>query len=251
MTGWEAARFFPFEHPRRTMEGLGSVVQRPTRGHLIKDVLLIDGALYKGNASFWLSDRPNGLPRIIVEKEIERGAAYCSPYGNRWFGTRWLAEDCVTYALACNEGVPVTTAPSARFPLYRQAPDYEDWLSMQQPLRLHSAFFELVLFDYSSHNTNHHLRYRAMGEKLLSRVTYQSHPGVFILRGSSGDLRLLRNELEIAEHLQKQRGFHIAGPSNCDLSTIVATCAGARWWRASKEASSSTALMFLRPALRC
>ncbi|GLO51175.1 hypothetical protein PPUN110474_25750 [Pseudomonas putida] len=60
MTGWEAKRFFPFEHPRRTMEGLGSVAQPPTRGYLI------NGALYKNNASFWLSDRPNGLPRIVV-----------------------------------------------------------------------------------------------------------------------------------------------------------------------------------------
>lgn len=227
VTGWEEARFFPYEHPRRTMEGLGSVEQRPTRGHLIKDVLLIDGALYKGNAIFWLSDRPNGLPRIVVDREIERGAAYCSPYGNRWFGT-WLAEDCVTYPLACNEGVPVATAPSARFPLYPQAPGYEEWLGMQ-PLRLHSAFFrELVLFDDSSQNTNQYLRHRAMKEKILSRVSYQSHPGVFILRGNTGDLRLLRNELEIAEHLQKQRGFRILDPTKYDLPTIVATCAGAR-----------------------
>ncbi|WP_189395247.1 glycosyltransferase family 61 protein [Pseudomonas laurentiana] len=227
VTGWEEARFFPYEHPRRTMEGLGSVEQRPTRGHLIKDVLLIDGALYKDDAIFWLSDRPNGLPRIVVDREIERGAAYCSPYGNRWFGT-WLAEDCVTYPLACNEGVPVATAPSARFPLYPQAPDYEEWLGMQ-PLRLHSAFFrELVLFDDSSQNTNQYLRHRAMKEKILSRVSYQSHPGVFILRGNTGDLRLLRNELEIAEHLQKQRGFRILDPTKYDLPTIVATCAGAR-----------------------
>ncbi|KIY41047.1 hypothetical protein TZ03_09110 [Pseudomonas sp. 10-1B] len=227
VTGWEATRFFPFEHPRRTMEGLGSVEQRPTKGYLIKDVMLIDGALYKDTASFWLSDRPSRLPRIVVEQEIERGAAYCSRYGNRWFGT-WLAEDCVTYALACNEGVPVTTAPSGRFPLFSQAPAYEDWLGMH-PLRLRSAYFrELVLFDDASHNTNQSARYRAMGQKLLARVNYQSHPGVFILRGYAGDLRLLHNELEIAEHLQKHRGFRILDPLKSDLSTIVETCAGAR-----------------------
>lgn len=227
VTGWEAKRFFPFEHPRRTMEGLGSVEQAPTRGYLIKDVILIDGALYKNNASFWLSDRPNGLPRVVVEQEIERGAAYCSRYGNRWFGT-WLAEDCVTYALARNEGVPVTTAPSGRFPLFSQAPHYEEWLGMH-PLRLRTAFFrELVLFDDFSHNTNQSERYRAMGQKLLSRVNYQPHPGVFILRGCDGDPRLLHNELEIAEHLHKHRGFRILDPLKCDLATIVQTCAGAR-----------------------
>ncbi|MEF9900761.1 MAG: glycosyltransferase family 61 protein [Pseudomonas sp.] len=227
VSGWEAARFFPYEHPRRTMEGLGSVEQPPTRGYLIKDVLLIDGTLYKGNASHRLSDHSSRLPGIVVEKEIERAAAYCSPYGNRWFGT-WLAEDCLTYALACNEGTPITTAPSARFPLFLQAPPYEDLLGMR-PLRLHNAFIrELVLFDDASHNSNQYLRHRALGEKLLARVDYKPHPGIFILRGEAGDLRLLRNELEVAEHLRVNRGFRIIDPLKNDVSTIIAACAGAR-----------------------
>lgn len=226
VTAWEA-RFFPFEHPARTMQGGLSVDQGPTRGYLIKDVHLIDGALYKGNASLWLSLNPKTFPRIVVDTEIQRGAAYCTQNGNTWFGT-WLMEDCVTYALACNEGVPVTTAPSARFPLFTQAPAYEHWLGMN-PLRLRSAYFrELVLFDDWSNNRSRHSRYRAMGEKLLSHVDYASHPGVFILRGGAGDLRLLRNELELAEHLHKTRGFRILDPLKTDVATIVATCAGAR-----------------------
>ncbi|WP_415768469.1 glycosyltransferase family 61 protein [Pseudomonas sp. LB3P38] len=227
VTGWEAKRFYPFEHPARTMEGLGDVVQGPTRGYLIKDVWLIDGALYKDNASFWLSLKPGMFPRILVENEIERGAAYCTQNGNTWFGT-WLMENCPTYSLACDEGVPITTAPSARFPLFTQAPAYEDWFDMK-PLRLSSAFFrELVLFDDVSNNQSRHLRFRAMGEKLLSHVSYESHPGVFILRGGDGDLRFLRNEMELAEHLRKTRGFRIINPLKTDVPTIVATCAGAR-----------------------
>jgi hypothetical protein len=226
VSAWEA-RFFPFEHPARTMHGRLRMDHGPTRGHLIKDVWLIDGALYKGNASLWLSLNPTKLPRIVVDTEIERGAAYCTQNGNTWFGT-WLMEDCVTYALACNEGVPVTTAPSARFPIFSQAPAYENWLGMK-PVRLRSAFFrELVLFDDLSNNRSRHLRYRAMGEKLLSHVNYASHPGVFILRGGDGDLRLLRNEIAIAEHLHKTRGFRILDPLRTDVPTIVATCAGAR-----------------------
>jgi hypothetical protein len=226
VTGWEA-RFFPYVHPARTMQGRQTVEEGPTRGHLIKDVWLIDGALYKHNASHWLSLKPNKFPRIVVENEIDRGAAYCTQNGNTWFGT-WLMEDCVTYALACDEGIPVTTAPSAKFPLFTQAPAYEDWLGMQ-PLRLRGAFFrELVLFDDLSNNRSRHLRYQAMGEKLLSHVRYSSHPGVFILRGGDGDLRLLRNELELAEHLRKTRGFRALDPLKTDVPTIVATCAGAR-----------------------
>ncbi|MCU1761188.1 glycosyltransferase family 61 protein [Pseudomonas sp. 14P_8.1_Bac3] len=227
VTGWEAKRFFPFEHPQRTMEGLGEVVQGPTRGYLLKDVWLIDGALYKDNASLWLSLKPVTFPRIVVDHEIDRAAVYCTQNGNTWFGT-WLMEDCPTYALACDEGVPVTTAPSARFPIFTQGPAYEDWFGMK-PARLNGAFFrELVLFDDFSNNESRHRRYRAMGEKLLSHVNHDAHPGVFILRGGDGDLRLLRNELEVAEHLRKTRGFRVIDPLKNDVPTIVATCAGAQ-----------------------
>ncbi|HDS1744597.1 MULTISPECIES: glycosyltransferase family 61 protein [Pseudomonas] len=227
VTGWEAKRFFPHVHPALTMEGGIRAHQGPTRGYLLKDVWLIDGALYKDDASHWLSLKPSTFPRVTVDYEIERGAVYCTQNGNTWFGT-WLMEDCPTYALACNEGIPVTTAPSARFPLFTQAPGYEAWLDMQ-PLRLRSAFFkELVLFDDVSNNRSRHQRYRAMGDKLLSHVDPVTHPGVFILRGCEGQLRLMRNELEVAEHLRKYRGFRVIDPLRCDVPTIVAACAGAR-----------------------
>ena len=197
ITGWEGKRFYPYVHPGPTMQGGIRMEQGPTRGYLVRNAWLIDGALYKGNASHWLSLKPQRFPPVKIENEIERGAIYCTQNGNAWFGT-WLMEDCPTYALACDEGVPVTTAPSSRYPLFTQGPAYEDWLGMH-PLRLRTAFFhELVLFDDMSNNRNRYQRYRDMGHKLLAHVEHAPHPGVFILRGSDGDLRLLRNELELA-----------------------------------------------------
>ncbi|RCL26944.1 hypothetical protein C6A77_10445 [Pseudomonas sp. AFG_SD02_1510_Pfu_092] len=227
VTGWEGKRFYPYVHPARTMEGGISTQQGSTRGYLIKDVWLVDGALYKGKASHWLSLKPGRFPGIVVDSEIDRAAIYCTQNGNSWFGT-WLMEDCPTYALACDEGIPVTTAPSSRYPLFTQGPAYEDWLGMK-PLRLRSAFFrELVLFDDQANNRNRHDRYRAMGDKLLSHVRHAPHPGVFLLRGGDGDLRLLRNELALAEHLRASRGFRIVNPLKSDVPSIVAACAGAK-----------------------
>ncbi|MDM3888546.1 glycosyltransferase family 61 protein [Pseudomonas sp. BCRC 81390] len=227
VTGWEGKRFYPYVHPGPTMQGGISLQQAPTRGYLIKDVWLVEGALYKGRASHWLSLKPSTFPTISVDHEVDRAAIYCTQNGNTWFGN-WLTEDCPTYALACNEGVPVTTAPSARFPLYTQAPAYEDWLEMK-PLRLRSAFLrELVLFEDQANNRNRSARYRAIGDKLLAHVAHAPHPGVFLLRGGDGDLRLLRNELALAEHLRASRGFRIVNPLKCDVPGIVAACAGAR-----------------------
>ncbi|MFJ4345135.1 glycosyltransferase family 61 protein [Pseudomonas sp. NPDC089401] len=227
VTGWQEGLFFPYVHPGPTMQGGKPVAHGPTRGFLLKDVWLIDGALYKGNATQWLSLRHVSFPSLRIEHEIARAAIYCSHNGNRWFGT-WLMEDCPTYALACNEGTPVTTAPSARHPMFGQAPAYEAWLGMQ-PLRLRTAFFrELVLFDDMSNNRNRYQRYRDMGHRLLSHVPHAAHPGVFILRGGAGELRMLRNELELAEHLRVTRGFKVIDPLKLQVSEIIAACAGAQ-----------------------
>ena len=232
VTGWEEKLFYPHEHPRRTMEGVGRVEHGPTKGYLLKDVWLIDGTLYKGNAKSWLSPGSGWLPKIRVENEIDRGALYCTAGGIKWFGT-WLMDDCLTYRLACEEGVPVTALPSpnnvstARHGILH-TPGYENWLDMR-PVYLRNAFFrELVIFDDLCQNRHKHRRFREMGEKLLSHVTVCSHPGVFILRGGTGELRLLRNEMELAERLRDRRGFRILNAATSDVSTIVATCAGAR-----------------------
>lgn len=221
VTGWE---FYPFEHPRRTMQGGITNVHGATKGFLLKDVWLLDGAFYKDNAHSWMSPRSGKWPQIRVECEIDRGAVYCTAGGNKWFGS-WLADDCLTYPLASAEGVPVTTSPRSTG-LHKQG--YEDWFGMN-PTCLSTAFFrELVIFEDLGQNSNRHLRFRALSDKLLSHVEISAHPGVFILRGDTGEQRHLHNEMELAEYLRERRGFRILDPEKCDVPTIVATCAGAR-----------------------
>ena len=218
VTGWT----FATEHPRRAMEG-GRTVHGATRGFLLKDVWLIDGSLYKDDAYAWLLPRTSRWPRIKVESEIERGALFCSAMGNKYFG-QWLMDDCATYQMAASEGIPVATAQ----PINIHTQGYEDWLGMK-PLRLNNAFFrELVLFDDVGQNRHKHQRFRDMNKRLLSHVKVTPHPGVFILRGGTGELRLLHNEVELAEYLRERRGFSILDPAKTDVPTIVATCAGAQ-----------------------
>jgi hypothetical protein len=220
VTGW---MFYPHEHPRQTMEGGRAVVHGPSRGFLLKDVWLLDGALYKSDAHSWLAPRSSWLPTIRVDQEIDRGAMYCTAGGNKYFGS-WVTDDCVAYPLACAEGVPVTTSKTG----YVHSPAYENWFGMK-PTRLHNALFrELVIFDDLSQNQHRHFRFRAMTEKLLSHVNAAPHPGVFILRGGTGEQRILHNELEIAERLERTRGFRILDPSTTDVPTIVNACAGAK-----------------------
>jgi hypothetical protein len=216
--GWA----FSDEHPRRAMEG-GNTVHGPTRAFLLKDAWLFDGALYKDDAYVWLTPRSAGLPRLRVDREVGRGAMFCTPMGNKYFG-QWLMDDCATYPLARDEGIPVMTDQ----PVNPHTMDYEELLGME-PTRLHDAFFkELVVFDDVGQNRHKHLRFQGLGEKILSRLKYASHPGVFILRGRTGELRLMHNEIEVAERLRDRRGFKILDPSTSGVDAIVDACAGAR-----------------------
>jgi hypothetical protein len=213
------------EHPTRLLKEGVEINHAPTRGFLLKNVWLIDGVLYKDDACSYLHPRTSKwLPKIHVENEIDRGAIYCTEIGNQYFG-QWLLDDCITYSLACAEGVPVTTA----LPASAHTLAYEDWLDMK-PTRLSNAFFkEVVIFADRGHNQHRRARFRAMGEKLLSHIKNpQPHPGVFILRGSTGQKRILHNEMETAEYLRDKRGFRILDITKADVPTIVETCAGAK-----------------------
>lgn len=219
ITGWAFAN----EHPRRELEGGFETVHGPTLGFLLKDAWLIDGVLYKGQACSHLQPRSRRVPKLRVEVELDRGAVYCTAGGNKWFGD-WLMVDCLTYPLASAEGVPVTTDQ----PVTIHIPGYESWLDMR-PSRLAGVHFrELVIFNDRGQNRGKHERFRANRDKLVSHVDAQPHPGVFILRGRTGELRLLHNERELAERLRERRGFRILDPTIADVPTIVATCAGAR-----------------------
>jgi len=220
VTGWA----FASVHPQREMEGCIEVVHAPTRAFLLKNAWLIDGVLYKDDACSYLQPRARRwLPQLHVENEIDRGAVYCTSAGNKYFG-QWLMDDCVTYPLAAMEGIPISTDQ----PVNPHTLDYEDWLDMK-PERVHTAFFkEAVIFEDYGQNRHKHARFRSMSEKLLSHVKVEPHPGVFILRRSTGERRLLINEMELAEHLRDKRGFRILDPEITDVQTIVATCAGAQ-----------------------
>ncbi len=219
ITGW----VFCDGHPGREMVGGMRVEHAPTRGALIERAWLLDGVLYKGSACAHLRPRARRMPRMIAEREIDRAAIVCTAGGNQYFGT-WLMDDCPRYALAIAEGEPVTTdqPPSDHM---RQ---YERWLDMR-PTRVGAAFLRAaVIFSDAGQNRDKHRRARAISDKLRARVDTARHPGVFILRGTFGQRRLLRNETELAERLRERHGFRVLDPMRTDVPAIVAACAGAR-----------------------
>ena len=217
VTGWE----FSDEHPRRAMEGGVFWHHTPTRAFLLKNAMLVDGALHANSFSLRYRRR-SALPVARIDAEIDVGAFYCTEAGIKWFGN-WLMADCLAYPLASAVGQPITVGRE----MTQHMRGYEA-LQKMEPTQLESAFIrEAIVFDDGGQNSAKRERSAKRRELLLAGQTVKSHPGVFILRGTSGMRRVLVNELELAQYLNEKRGFKIIDAVKLSVDQVVAACAGA------------------------
>ncbi|TDD94738.1 glycosyltransferase family 61 protein [Flavobacterium cellulosilyticum] len=218
-----------FENPISIMLG-GATKNEPTRAYMLKNTWMIDGSIYKDLHRFVfhhcskLSTRKYFFPPIIIDTEIDNASIYNSYNGNYYFYS-WLVDDCPLYQLAASVGDPVTTNIFA----FSHTPEYENALEMN-PIRTNAAFMKKAIFfdDNWCNNIGKHERFSANRNKLLSRFPGISHPGVFILRRDSGDIRIMINEMEIAEKLRDKYGFRIVDVTTQTATEIISACVGAK-----------------------
>lgn len=208
----------------RSLRGAFDTLEPETMGYRLSGADLIDGVLYAKGSVRNLRRRHRRLPAYRRPTELARGALYESWVGNRWFGN-WLSDDCLTYALATQFGVPVTTSTAATG--HRAV--YAAMLEMTAAPVARVHFEELILFGDSSHNIGKAARADGARRRLTEHLPDgPAHPGVFLLRGASGERRMLVNEAAIAEALVLHRGFTVIDPASASVDRIVAACAHAR-----------------------
>lgn len=220
VTGW----VFADEAEQRACLAGMDVQHAPTLAHDLEGVVLLDGVLYKNGAQRPLHWRTRRIPVLHAEVEVEHASIYSTWNGHRWFGM-WLADDCAVYPLAEQEGDPFTTS-FVGTPAPHES-QYEAKLGMRPRRESAAILHRVTVFDDHGHNADKHRRMREVRRRLLDGVTYEKHPGVFLVRGTTGDKRLCRNELEIAELVAKERGLRILDCVGKSVDEIVATCAGA------------------------
>ncbi|WP_255005777.1 glycosyltransferase family 61 protein [Roseovarius sp. M141] len=215
--------FGPIDEVIQVLRGGFETSENPTVAHRFKDVDLVDGVLYAKGHQRHLRSRQTRSLAYRTPSEVMRGTLYESWIGNRWFGS-WLLEDSLTYLLAEAQGLPVTTAPEAAY----HVPRYEELLRMK-PLRIQNVHFdELILFEDMPSNPDKAQRSWEVRNRLLAGRTIKPVPGVFILRGRSGDLRVLENEQQIAEKMAETYGFEILDPMTATVDQIVDLCGQAK-----------------------
>ncbi len=240
------ATIFSARDPFPEMYGGVPTIHGATRALLLENAWIIDGVVYARGAAHHLRPRTRRLPHVTVDVEIDSGALYGSPGGNVYFGS-WLMDDCCTYALAETDGVPVDTAR----PISDHARDYERWLEMR-PARIRRAFVrKLVVYDDLGQNGHKARRWAAMREKLAPRFVAPPHPGVFILRGTSGQRRVFRGERELADRLAQTRGLRVIDPIALDLEAVMRACAGAKMIVGVEGSGLLHGMLWLEPAGAC
>jgi len=215
-----------FGNHQETMQALLGQAGRyagPTRGFRFRDVDHVDGVLYSGSAEWHLRARKARGLLLRRPQESLSGALYEGWSGNRWFGN-WLMEDCTAWPLAAVTGMAVTTAPRPG----GHVPRYEELLSMT-PRRIGDVHFdELILFDDMANNHSRVARAAAMREMLRAGRPDTQFPGVWLMRGQTGDVRVMVNEEEIAGLLAERHGFKVVWPERHGVDELLDICTGAR-----------------------
>lgn len=215
--------FAPLDVVLQSLAGDPAEHFAPTMAYLLRDAALIDGTVYAQGYMEHLHTRKRRTPFPSDMTEVTRATMHESWLGNRWFGN-WLLDDLTTYPLAEAEA-PVVTSQAPR---KGHAPDYEARLEIKaQPIG-DTHFQELVVFDDRFNNGGRVARAAQIRQRLVPNPPAQQHPGVFLLRGRSGDLRHLRNEPELAEWAENKLGFQVLDPEKSSMEDLVHACSGAK-----------------------
>ena len=192
--------FASLDHVIRSLAGNPAERFGPTMAYRLRDVDVVDGALYSAGLSMYLRARKRHLPLPARPEHRVSGSLYETWNGNRWFGN-WLLDDCLSYRLAEATGGPVTTMPCKG-----HVPRYEKLLNMT-PDRIGDAHFdELIVFADYANNSHRRARAQDMRHRLLQGRTPQPNPGVFLLRSRSGDLAQRRKPRDHAGVVDQRKG---------------------------------------------
>jgi len=196
----------------------------PTRMYRLRDVQLLRGNLFTPRM-FHLLDPKASIPWVTAatQHECAVGALAGSRYGLTYFG-HWLHND-LAMCLAAESMGPLVT-PQVK-PFSHQA-GYLEATALQTTHCSAVTFKELYYVD-DTHAENSHKRDRLfeIRRRIWSAHPTAPHPGVFLVRGNTGQRRVLINEMDLAESLAT-RGIRVLNVNDLTAQDLMRQCANAR-----------------------
>ncbi|NBW48538.1 MAG: glycosyltransferase family 61 protein [Betaproteobacteria bacterium] len=194
-----------------------------TYAYELHDVTLMDGALYKFRFKHGISYRKQLTSHTGQVEVVEDGGTLAQSWlGSRYFG-HWVRDDIPLAWLAKQIGNPT----GIHRPLTPQQLAYAEILGVEFSTLPHVAHLSKITVLTDSHyNQGKVARWKTMRDAIASRAIGKKFNGVMLLRGFSGESRVLLNELEIAERLERL-GFYIVNPGTMDVEKFLSEAAAA------------------------
>ncbi len=195
----------------------GPVTHRAIRAFRLKNAALLEGNLYAPGLRLPLQMRCPRFSRRMFSADALPSAALASTYFGSLFFGHWLSDDLPLALLAATFAPPIST--------HRTLTEHQrDYLQRARiPMRAFRAVAvdELIVLDDRGETASKRRRYALLRERLCAGFeNLRPHPGVFLLRGSSGQKRSLKNEGAIAEALAA-RGFKVMHPESHSVESLM------------------------------
>lgn len=196
------------------------VTHAATTAHVIENIALVNGLLYKLGFSFAAADVPRPWTTYAPSCErLEEGVLASTPYGSRYFG-HWLLDDLPLGLAAVDLGSPVVP----RYAPSEHQKEYARLIDIQPRMADAANFGRLTIIRDTGQNAYKRARLTEMRRRLKGTRQTQPEAGVFLMRGNSGQPgRRLENEQELARFLEKQ-GVRAITPTELSVSEILDIC---------------------------
>lgn len=222
------SRVYGLSHPGKTYEREVQLLNgewrdpRRTVAYMLKNATLIGSYVYCGRHKITLDKCSE---KLFSAQEVQRyteGSLGCTITGNRFF-SHWMTDNLTLELAGRDMSVPVVVTECN----FGHAAGYRELLNLDIEVGRVAKFESLIVFDDVAQNDYKRERYLELRSRLAALVQVPTeHPGAIILRGRSGRLRLLENELKVAEHLEKKYGFRVIDPSVMSPFEIVSAVQG-------------------------
>lgn len=194
-----------------------------TLAHVLRDVTWSSGHACGRRTHHRATDARLRLWSREAVASLDRAVVASTQYGSRYFG-HWLTDDVPLAMTASPLAPPIV-------PNRKWTPHQRQYLTLfgLSPRSVEEAWVrELTILDDVGANASKRERWQHMRARVRRLGgPAAERPGVMFLRGSTGNIRRLTNEMEIAEHFAA-RGFEIVEAETLTVHELARRAAGAR-----------------------
>lgn len=193
----------------------------PTIAYHLRDAVLHDGSVYAKNMRHFIGERTG---RGGTVRHVAKAGLASTAVGYTYFG-HWLQDDCCQYLLAEQAGEPICVfRPSA----FAHLPAYAAYLRQEWMPTESAVFDELTIYQDFAQTSLKRQRYELLLKRLATAFQLPDRRDklIYLRRGTTGAARLLSDEPELINVLQKN-GFEVLDVTS-SVEQIVSTLQRAR-----------------------